>query len=493
MKSIPLLSLILGAILIPFASDSLQIGEISVAGNNRLEWWQFRKTKNEVFDNRFDIDAYYGSFLLGFRYHVVEPSNVNLYERREGFYRRYIEYDSKNFGIRAGNYYTVFGRGLVLRAYEDDIVCVDRDLDGVKIRGSTDWGDLVAISGKPRNVEFPQLAYAVTNDTNDVLRGADLSLHPLPYVGAGASYVLLTKKDPFDLTVFRRTEVYGANLNLSVLNLDLYGEVAKKWGYDPLILTQGTGYGIYGSASLSFPGYGIAFQFADYDSVGLGDFLYRYNNPPVLNKYGQSINGGLDEVGYQVESYLSPIEPLQLSISYSDLETADDTLFFKEVFAEASYEHMSSFSLRGEYDRIEKHGIQDRAAQWEEDIPALEATYYITPVHSLKVGYDHRMVSYCSGADSTDPTEEFTDKGIDLGYTFAPYVTITLAGELRDKEVMYEAGKEWRSVQIDWDVTQEHRLTLFVGTERGGFPCSGGVCRYEPPFDGVKAILTSRF
>jgi hypothetical protein len=36
-------------------------------------------------------------------------------------------------------------------------------------------------------------------------------------------------------------------------------------------------------------------------------------------------------------------------------------------------------------------------------------------------------------------------------------------------------------------------LRVRVGAERGGYTCSGGVCREEEPFTGIKATLISRF
>jgi hypothetical protein len=492
-KRISICLLVSAALLAPHAVSCIEIGEVSVVGSNRLEYWFWRETKEEVLDDRFDLCAYYRDFLLGFRYQVVEPSNVNFAERREGFYRRYVEYDAKRFGIRAGNYYTTFGRGLAFSAYEDDVIFLDRDVDGVKLRGSTDWADLVAISGRPRNTEFSQLQYAVVNDTTDQVRGGGFLVYPVPYVTAGASYVLLTAKDLFDPLIFRRTEVYAANASFSLANFDMYGEVAKKWGWDELLLGQGTGYGLYGSASVSLPGYGLTVQFADYDSIGLGGFTYRYNNPPVLNRYGQSINRGLDETGYQVEAYASPVEPLNIGLSYSDIETADDTLSFREMFAEAKYERYGLFELRAEFDRTEQHGIISGAADWQEQIPGLEGTFYITPVHSVGAGYEHRMVTFIIGADSLDVEEDFTDQRLHVSYTYGTYGTLTLTGELRDKELEEKPGKEWRSAQVDLDITQNHRLTMMVGSEKGGFVCSGGICRYEPPFDGVKVLLTSRF
>jgi hypothetical protein len=469
---------------LPTAASCLDLSGVTLAGNNRLEYWLWRETKEEVFDDKLDIDAFYKSFLLGFRYHVVEPSNTSIHERREGFYRRYIEYDSERFGIRAGNYYVMFGSGLVLRAYEDDVAYLDSDIDGVKLRGSTSWLDVVAISGRPRITEFPQLTYGVVNDTTDVLRGGDVMLHPFSFARAGASYVLLTSKDLFDPSTFKRTEVYGTNVSCSVRNFDIYGELAKKHGWDPMLFAEDKGYGIYGSASVSFPGYGASFQFADYDSIGLGNFNYRYNSPPILNRYGQSINRGLDETGYQMESYISPVEPLNINVSYSNLKTADDTLSFKEAFAEVLYRRSGLFETRLGFDRTDQHGIVGGVPVWKEDIPRFDGTFYVTPTQTVGLGLQQRSIS---------GSKDFQDRRVNLSYSFVPHVTLTLTGERRNKEQVDEPGKEWRSGQIDWDITQDHRLTLIVGSEKGGLVCSGGVCRYEAPFDGLKAVLTSRF
>ncbi len=502
-------AIVLLAVGTPLTATCFEMGDVTVSGSNRLEWWLWREKpigvviekNSEVFDDRFDIDVYYKNLLLGFRYQVVEPSNVLFPGRREGFYRRYIEYDSEKFGIRAGNYYVIFGRGLVLRAYEDDIIYLDRDMDGVKVRGSTKWADVVAISGRPRNTEFLQLAYKVINDTTDVIRGGDLSLHPLPFVTAGASYVLLlTAKNQFDTSAvsFKRTEVYGTNLCLSIPNIEIYGEIAKKWGWDanlddPSVPFNfggiGQGYGIYGSVSASLPGYGITFQFADYDSIGLGEGSYRYNSPPALNRYGQALNKGLDEKGYQIESYLSPLEPLNIDLSYSHLKTEDEEPLreFREAFVGVTYRKYGLFDLKANLDRTEQHEIVEGFTDFNEQIPGLELVYSVTPVHSVGLGFQRRAVS---------GSKEFTDKKLYLMYTFAPYVTVTLTGEQRDEEIediQGWEGKEWRSAQIDWDITQDHRLTLMAGTEKGGLVCSGGICRYEPPFDGVKAVLISRF
>ena len=41
--------------------------------------------------------------------------------------------------------------------------------------------------------------------------------------------------------------------------------------------------------------------------------------------------------------------------------------------------------------------------------------------------------------------------------------------------------------------TSDSNVRLFVGQQRGAFRCASGVCRYFPPFEGVRAELTLRF
>jgi len=36
-------------------------------------------------------------------------------------------------------------------------------------------------------------------------------------------------------------------------------------------------------------------------------------------------------------------------------------------------------------------------------------------------------------------------------------------------------------------------LRVRIGAERGGYTCSGGVCRFESPFRGAKVQLISSF
>jgi len=47
--------------------------------------------------------------------------------------------------------------------------------------------------------------------------------------------------------------------------------------------------------------------------------------------------------------------------------------------------------------------------------------------------------------------------------------------------------------ELTANITDAFQAKIFVGTLKGGQVCSGGQCRYEDPFDGVKLNLVYRF
>ena len=57
----------------------------------------------------------------------------------------------------------------------------------------------------------------------------------------------------------------------------------------------------------------------------------------------------------------------------------------------------------------------------------------------------------------------------------------------------YKGETSWPVVEAVWSITNRNMLRVRVGAERGGYTCSGGVCREEAPFNGVKAQLISTF
>jgi len=56
-------------------------------------------------------------------------------------------------------------------------------------------------------------------------------------------------------------------------------------------------------------------------------------------------------------------------------------------------------------------------------------------------------------------------------------------------------GKDmyWPAILVTADFMEQHQLRVFYGYDRGGLGCAGGLCRWVPPFRGIKVSLTSQF
>jgi hypothetical protein len=494
--------------------------DVTLSGSNKLEYWLWDPSESdqELFDNRFDLDLFYSDFHTGLRLWVLEPSEVTAEERMEGFSRRFFEYTKEHFNIRAGNYYAIFGRGLTLRSYEDDLLNLDQDLDGLKVGATFEEGDLTVLSGQPRNILFDQHRYKITNDTMDVIRGIDLTLRPQSifswgkgtfFYTLGANYVRFNRKDIVLPDTSRMTELFGGNLNLNIGNVDFYGEYAKKTGWDVIGFREiednadlGRNSGLLLSLNYSIPGVGVTAQFADYDSIGVGSeglFGNRYNAPPPLNRFGLPINKGTDEKGYEIDLLLSPIDFLNFELSSSRMTSRDTVTDGKlvgekkkiaEIFGEGRWEFFGEYIITLSFDRLEQIGIFDDFPEKIEYTPYIETSYYLHPEHVVGFTYQNKIFR---GSEINAEPLEYEERLLSLFYSFANEFTLTLSGEKRTKEIKESPETEWLLGELIWEVSQNHNLTVRVGSEKGGIVCSGGVCRLEPNFDGVKLTLLSRF
>jgi hypothetical protein len=59
---------------------------------------------------------------------------------------------------------------------------------------------------------------------------------------------------------------------------------------------------------------------------------------------------------------------------------------------------------------------------------------------------------------------------------------------------IWDTSFTWASIDMIYNVNQNHQLSLSYGSQRGGVLCSNGVCRYIQPFEnGFKIGLVSTF
>jgi hypothetical protein len=418
----------------------------------------------------------------GLRFEAFQPSKSG--QRKEEIAFLYFAVERDDIELRGGDFYALFGRGLVLRSYEDRDLRVDNKLTGVKLQGYHRGLEAVLLAGRPPRKDRARA---------DEVRGLDLNLQPARGLTLGWSYVSLEAPG----IVGKGTEITSARAEAYRGALSLYGELARR--------TSSTGYGLYLSSSLSLPGFAITTELKDYDRIALStsDGL-DYNTPPaltrehtysLLRRHPHTLDAE-DEVGAQVEASFSPLELTSVLINYSYTaehqkgsaqQPRSPAVFgewsgplFREAYVEITQELGEKISLTGAGGKSLAPGVINVTG-------VLDMSLYLDPLNSLRLELQ---------GQHTEEYGEYDDHMLTAEFTRAPYLSMSLVGERTDKSEVQKIPGEanhWLFAQLDLHLTDNHDVTLFMGSRQGGFICTGGRCRWEPEFEGVELKVLSNF
>lgn len=462
-------------------------GGLTTSLVNHMEYSYSTRTNNEILENWLDVDLYFDTFTAGLRLELYQPKDPTLQfpgsePVEEDITFRYFEYRRDNIEARIGNYYAMFGRGLVLRSYEDRNIRIDNNLEGVKFGFSHDKLSGVVLSGRP---EGP------SGDRTDLLHGADLSLRPMERVLLGGSYVSNSPRQG------QKAEITAGRLELSLTTEDVVWDLYSEYGER----TNPQGTGAYLSSSVTTAGFGLSFEYKYYDTFFFqtGDDFVIYNNPPalvrehaytLLNRHPYVLNAN-DEVGIQIEGTFSPTSQTSLVANYSLTKDNDGSVWgdgetlFEEGYGEIEHHFNDDFYSIGALSASEQ-GSETYLT------PVFESTYALDPVNSLRFVFQHQH--------SKSPTSgEFDDQMYSIEFAHSPKYTLSLVGEWtnmseRQKELkkVQKTNNLWLFGQIDVNISPNHDLSIMYGSRQAGFICTSGVCRFEPEFEGLEVKLFSR-
>ena len=439
---------------------------------------------------------------LGFRYESLDDSRqINTYNR---FTQRYADWTSSGLHVRVGDFYTILGRGLVMRAFELPGVVLQnpgssyrssfsRELDGVLVDGA--WGPASARAFSAQDVSSTQ-------------SGAEAAVKPWRGARVGATYARLSSGggsntqelgsgfaewDPF--------QTFGE----SRVALPVYAEYAQAnrsigewWQFtmgDPVP------HAFYlGSEFVAGP-LALTAEWKDYRDFRLGT-----NDPPSLvrehsfalpNRATHVLNA-TSEHGIQLEgSWTVPgWGTVTVNHSRADGTPAGRALHFEESYFET---HLA-------------------AARW----PRIEATLFFDRNHDTfaqianRAIYGGSVTTRLLGLWSSTVDLERLDAerssffGPSIGFTDR-YATLQVArsgwGTLAyiwqrttdpdEEDPALFGGPVDPRVYRAWNASAligpSHTLQIFVGERRGGPACTAGTCYEVAPFKGAELRLTSRF
>lgn len=471
-------------------NSSIFSENLRVFGKNQLSYWRWEKNSKYFCEDKLTLYSTYGNFRGNLEWYIYEPSDVISSYRKEGIRKRFIEYKDNEWALKVGNFSKSLGKGLILNQTLDEAGNIERDIDGFFIHYFDELFNIGLFSGKPENLLFSNGIYSTPNDTNDLLQGGNLSSDIIPLSSINLNLVRLSSQNPGSESP-RKTYLYSFDISTLKSPFIISLEIAKRDGWSEIQYTESEGQGIFGSFTFFIPEFAVNFEYLYYDSLGYGGSIYRYNAPPTGNLYGYSINRGSDERGWMFDITSNPFDNWYIELNKSLLSTiSSDSIGFEELYAEIKGDIIKRgpgvlIAIKNlKYKRPEP--LIKTKTEW---IPEISVMSSFGPI-SAKAAAKTRIVEI----DTTIDKVSFNDNSFALDIGIFSFLSLSGRWEIRNKEVLIESeGKEWKVLEARWDISDSHTMNLMFGSEKGGLVCSGGVCRFEEPFTGVKINLFSRF
>jgi len=463
---------------------------------------------NEILENWLNLDYNKNIFSAGLRFEVFQPNDPDPSVSRGKV--RYADITYKYFtvdigdveeglNITAGNFYKLFGRGLILKSYEDRNIRVDNNLLGVKVEANYLGFSLTALSGSAANS---------VNERQDILHAMDLQYNGLNFVKLAAT---LASNQP-NIDGVARTTLAAFRLQPSYWNFDGYAEYGIKSNKDDQLKYFNddewkVGEAFYGSLNFYYDAFSIVGEYKYYDNYAFtsSDGTIYYNTPPslrkeytyvLLNRHPSPLDQSNEE-GYAVEVNYNFSDETSFIVNYGVTRTLPNSSYYqrvnnsanlistqlKEVYLQATHGWNESFTT------IAAFGYNEELSTNTKNItPILENKFYFDDINTIKLVLEHQQT------ENLTTNEKYYDDVIALEYLRSPNFNVSLVAEMQTKEP--EEGnivrKIWSFIQLGYKLGNHSDISLLIGSRQAGNICIGGICRYEPAFQGIELKMLTR-
>ncbi len=476
--------------------------------SNQMKYSFDNQAKREIFENWFNLDYSYGIFNAGIRFESFQPNDPNPAvargrKRDSGINFKYIRAEigdiHANAEFTVGNYYALFGRGMLLKIYEDRNLRVDNNLTGIKLNIKYEDLYISVLSGMPENMDLTR---------SDVLHALDFEYRMKNIANVGLS---LVSNRP-DADGVATTTLTSARVHHINDNFDVYAEYGLKFNED---IKQNKfkgeenfiGKAFYGNVNFYVSDFSLVTEYKYYDNFQFASFdgSVIYNTPPALRKdytylllnrhpsplnqaneqgfYGELSYNFDDNTGISLNAGETRTLPVT-SLYQRSMNTKNDIrVQFREAFLQANHKFGESFDLFAGF------GYNEELDKNTKNItPVAELKYYFDDINTLKFVLEHQ-----STTDRTTQEKYFT-QAFTLEYLRSPLWSVALVSELLTREPMpgHVVRKVWGLLQFGYRLAEHTDMSLLIGSRQAGNICIGGVCRYEPEFRGIEIKMMSR-
>jgi hypothetical protein len=185
--------------------------------------------------------------------------------------------------------------------------------------------------------------------------------------------------------------------------------------------------------------------------------------------------------------------PLYVEANFGSLVAPHDTTKgVLEGEGKVRYSVGTDWTFEAKFNHMVQENIELHVASRATDKPTIHANYLLGQ-HTFAFEAEYNFVTEDTGR-MVEPWK-YHETALAASYGYGEALLFTVGWQFVDVTLdrRYKGETSWPVVEAVWSITDRNMLRVRVGAERGGYTCSGGVCREEAPFNGIKAQLISTF
>jgi hypothetical protein len=437
--------------------------------------------------------------------------------------------------LTAGSFYDQFGSGILFRAFENRLIGIDYAMEGARAKYHFKDGTVVkAFTGKQKGFQnnrfgtSPQIIKGINAEKGFMSESGTI-------LNLGVSAInrtldentmsqLITEVNAFpnnDDKFYPKYNVYGVNgyFDLNWRNFGFSGEYNYKTGeairnnFGDLYFSDGSV--ILGSASYSKRklgrnkkgGLGINVQYrrienfpltvSPYVSLLNGIMTYqpsfsRQASYRMLARY-QAPAQFTGENAYQAELLYSFNRKTSIQLNYSDIKAPDGDQLFSEMYGKIEHKFNRHWKAKVgvqsvEYNQPIYEGKDTTYPNVETITPFFEVTYKIDRKNSIR--FESQYLE-------TDEDLGSFYHGI-LEWNSSPKLSVAVSNMINTKPVrkinptLADQVLHYPSFFVQYNVKTTSFTAAYV-KQVEGVNCTGGICRLEPAFSGLRFTLNTTF
>lgn len=457
-------------------------------------------------DENWDFSPWSDKFRRADRWRIVKDLKYpeeKFQEYRPLIFRKsFIEYGGGGFSLRAGDFYHTVGRGLafsLLKTFEKEGLeyIIDTTVDGGKMSFETGRLSLDAFGGYVARGEDELVDNRIVRDR---VYGGAIG-YKIPGLGDVRLNVVGAEVEPG--TLINTRHVLMESLALNIPNwkdrLKFYGEFLLLRKKKHFTETTYEGHGLYLESVLFLDRLTLLLEFKDYRHLD-----FEYGRPPLLETEqlpivaNQFVDSAEDVTGVSGRvDYNFPKAQLLLfgKITYQDDKRGNVPRDIFHGFAgiEKKFKETGWLTLIA--------GVRDEAAKslvfWDTAGTTWHGqgnvSYPLSPRLSLEADLEAKTfrgdLAFGGKYYVYDEIRSYISLHVSPRWVFTVLYDFT-----EDPKIMtFKPQHDWWGAQVEFRYAGANAVRVFYGQNKGGVKCAGGICRFFPPFEGLRVDCFIRF